>query len=295
MLKKLQNEPEKLTSDQIEEICKKYGAKVYPKIRVADVFEITGSGISNELYSYALKAHFDTIVYDMHSNPIFAVEFDGNRHISDPVQIERDLKKNKLCERFGLPLLRITSDFLHERYRGINLLSWFIEVWFMSQCFYQAKEEGNFSYDEPFMPMSLYGISGSDREFPLWLSKSAREKIATLRERGLIENSMPATVVWVDQNRNYHCLAWVVIENNTVAFSKNKMRGQQFPAPIHDLIEDITVIDLTEKLINILKGKNTGQTINQLNEEIIKHRTKYRLVLGGGESHEKIENWFHTP
>lgn len=291
MLKKLQNKYEKLTNDYVDEVCKRYGALTYAKVRLADVFKIEGSGISNELYSYALKAHFDTIVYDSDLLPLFAVEFDGSTHIFDQKQIDNDLKKNTLCEELGLPLLRISSDHLNKEHRGTNLLSWFIEVWFASQWFYKAQEEGKFSYEEPFLPMSFQSIPGKDREFPLWLSRSARGKIASLNMKGHLEDFSPTAVVWMGQNNDYHCLAWIVVKDSRVVFTKNTMKGQQFPAPIQDLLEDITVLDLTEKLINVLNNKDIYQTIEQLNQEIINHRSQYQIISGGGTQHKKIENW----
>lgn len=290
-LKKLQNEPERFTNENVDRVCNKYSAKAYPKVRLADVFEINGSGISKELYSYGLMAHFDTIVFDSDLLPFFAVEFDGSTHINDPEQIKRDLKKNDLCEIFDLPLLRITSDFLHKQYRGVNLLSWFIEVWFASKWFDKAQEEGTFGYDEPFMPMSFQSIPEMDRDFPLWLSRSARGKVAKYFEKGLIESFSPTCVVWVDQNAYYHCLAWVVINDSNVVYVSNKMRGQQFPAPIHDLLEDVTIVDLSEKLLNTLEGIVIPQTIKSLNQEILKYKSGYRIVSGGGFVDERIQSW----
>ena len=37
-------------------------SNVFPKIRIADVLNITNSGIRKELFSYALKAHFDFLI-----------------------------------------------------------------------------------------------------------------------------------------------------------------------------------------------------------------------------------------
>lgn len=42
---------------------------------MADVLQIEGSGVSNEEYGYALKAHFDFVVADLDSTAEFLVEF----------------------------------------------------------------------------------------------------------------------------------------------------------------------------------------------------------------------------
>lgn len=291
MLRKLQNTYEMVTHDLVHKVSDKYGAKAYPKVRVADVFVIEGSGISKELYSYSLMAHFDTIVCDEDSLPLFAIEFDGSRHEFDREQIERDMKKNALCETFKLPLLRITSDFLFKQYRGMNLLSWFIEVWFAAQWFYKAQEEGELAYDEPFMPMSFINIPGLENDYPLWLSRNARGKFAALCMKGVVKSYTPTTTVWTDQNNDYHCLSWVIIDEQRAVYVINKMRGQQFPVPISDLLEDVTVVELKEKLVNILDGIEDHQEISSLNEEIVKYKSHYRLVSGGGQLHEKIESF----
>ncbi|PEA18096.1 hypothetical protein CN930_12880 [Bacillus cereus] len=291
MLKKLQNKYEKLTHDYVKEVCDKYDADVYPKVRLADVFEISGSGISKDLYRYALMSHFDTIIFNSEQDPLFAVEFDGSTHIYSPEQIERDQKKNELCNRFELPLLRITSDFLHKQYRGVNLLSWFIEVWFASEWFHERQKKGKFAPDEPFMPMSFKTIPGKDEIFPLWLSRDVRGEVANLKAKGHVESFCPTTLVCIDQFGDFHCLAWVVIENMKVVFTMNKLSGQQFPAPMHELLEDITVVELVEKLENVLTNKETFQTISQLNFVIKQYKEHYQRFSGGGERHELIGEW----
>ncbi|MFK4388358.1 hypothetical protein ABH916_000286 [Peribacillus frigoritolerans] len=78
--------------------------------------------------------------------------------------------------------------------------------------------------EEPFLIISFQNIPGTDREFPLWLSRNARGKIASLNMKGHIEVFSPTTVVWVDQNNNYHCLAWVVIKDSRVHPRPNGIR-----------------------------------------------------------------------
>lgn len=72
----LVNKYEKITNDILNEKCERYNISVHPKVRVADVFKIDNSGITNDLYSYALQSHFDFIIYNELYDPLFAVEFD---------------------------------------------------------------------------------------------------------------------------------------------------------------------------------------------------------------------------
>lgn len=80
------------------------------------------SGLSDEEYSYSLRAHFDFVIADQRSLPLFAVEFDGPRHENDPKTIYRDELKRSLCDKLGLPLLRVDADYLRRRVGRFSLL-----------------------------------------------------------------------------------------------------------------------------------------------------------------------------
>ncbi len=107
-VKKLLNTAEDRT---FRELRKATSMAVCPKVRVADVLPIEGSGIESAVFKYAFQAHFDFVVTDATHTPVFAVEFDGPRHRDDEDQISRDLKKNSLCARFAFPLLRINDNY----------------------------------------------------------------------------------------------------------------------------------------------------------------------------------------
>jgi hypothetical protein len=166
-LKKILNSYEALTDERLQEVCTRNDARVFSKVRLADVFSIERSGISNEEYRFALQAHFDFLVTDTKSQPLFAVEYDGNLHATAEQQA-RDRVKDLLCERFGLPILRINSDYLWRHYRGMDLLTWFIEVWFAWQWYQEAQAAGEVPWDEVFSPWAIVSIPGNDRQFPLW-------------------------------------------------------------------------------------------------------------------------------
>lgn len=114
-LKRIVNRQEEQTLRQIQEISRKYDYNVYIKIRLADVLPIEGSGIESDYYSFSLKSHFDFLVCDMRQDPLFAIEFDGPTH-QEHRQTLRDQKKDTLCERFNLPLLRIKNNHLLKKY-----------------------------------------------------------------------------------------------------------------------------------------------------------------------------------
>ena len=82
------------------------------KIRIADILNINRQQISNQEYYYSLSAHFDFVVFDKINNtrPVLAIELDGKYHRADKKTIMNDSMKNRLCELFGFPLERISTD-----------------------------------------------------------------------------------------------------------------------------------------------------------------------------------------
>src|SRR6476661_9207133 len=89
-LKKLMNSYEAVTDTLLNKVATEYRARVFAKIRIADVVPITSSGLPNDQYRYALMAHFDFVVTDKTTEPLFAVEFDGPLHEQDAKVIAND-------------------------------------------------------------------------------------------------------------------------------------------------------------------------------------------------------------
>ncbi|MFX4303677.1 DUF2726 domain-containing protein [Alicyclobacillus tolerans] len=270
MFKKIMNLSEAITYNQAQEICERNGAVAYPKVRLADILPIENSGISDELFKFALASHFDVIVTNREGYPLFAVEFDGVQHVQSPKQIERDKKKDALCERFDMPLLRINTEYLNDYYRQMNLLSWCIETWFALQWFSEAQENGQIPYNEPFMPpMSFNHIPGYNKNFPLWLSKDALGRIAKLYEQNVIVDMSPSTIVWSDKSNNeYHSLAWVLIDENRAVLTTANIKGQNFPISMVDVVEDIALIQLNNKLVQTLDNEVSAVSPEAIDQAI---------------------------
>lgn len=128
-----------------------HGAQVYTKVRVADVLPISRSGLSNECFSYALRAHFDFVVASPDEIAQFAVEFDGPTHFTDPQTIRRDQLKQEICEHFDLPVLRIDDGFMR-RIPQRSLLSWLAAIWFDYQNIETGKSAGEVDQTYKFDP-----------------------------------------------------------------------------------------------------------------------------------------------
>jgi hypothetical protein len=56
MFKKILNLHEEVTDQRLVSVCAGYGARVCPKVRIADVLLIEQSGVSDMEYSYALSS-----------------------------------------------------------------------------------------------------------------------------------------------------------------------------------------------------------------------------------------------
>ena len=123
------NCPERITYQRLSEVCARRAAQVNVKVRLADVLPIEGSGLSQDLYQFALQAHYDFVITDLAQHPLFAVEFDGPSH-GHPAQVARDDKKDELSHRFRLPLSRFVAEDLHRSESRLDRLTEVIEQWF---------------------------------------------------------------------------------------------------------------------------------------------------------------------
>lgn len=62
---------------------------------------------------YLFKAHFDFVVVNEKTEPVAVFELDGAHHVFDKTQIERDKKKDSICKKVGLSLIRIPHHTLN--------------------------------------------------------------------------------------------------------------------------------------------------------------------------------------
>lgn len=137
--KSLLNQSERKTLLVLSKTASEHSAEVFTKVRIADALELAGSKLSNDLFTYALKAHFDFVVgRGAEAKTLFAVEFDGPVHTSDASTINNDKKKEKLCLDLGLPLLRIDGGALRKIGQR-PILGWLVHMWFMNELWDQTE------------------------------------------------------------------------------------------------------------------------------------------------------------
>lgn len=285
-LKKILNKPENLTHSILQKVCERNDALVFAKVRLADVFAIEGSGISSTQYRFALQSHFDFIVTGKNHIALFAVEFDGVLHTGEE-QKARDIIKDSLCDKFGLPILRINSKYIDKSYRGVDLLTWFIEVWFLQDAFYKAQENGEIPYDEPFTPQFFISISGYDKQFPLWLSAPIGAKIQKLCLEEKVKDFGYSTYVNRDERGNYKAISYIRVTETEGIMDEIGMRGQKFPVSEAELLMEIAPYFINERLEAVMSGQQKTISLDSIRKAINtfkeKNKTPYMGIMLGGE------------
>jgi hypothetical protein len=175
-LKRIFNRGERAVYSAIQAIAEHHQADVFPKVRVADVLPIENSGISDRHYSYALRAHFDFVVVDAAGIPKLAVEFDGSGH-----DTANDTLKNALCDKFELPLVRVTAAHLEAHNFEQNALQFLVYQAFGVEWFLQNVHDPYETYDPSF----FVNAPGLTKDWPFWFSVRWRMRLARLLQQEL--------------------------------------------------------------------------------------------------------------
>jgi hypothetical protein len=270
-VKALLNRSEEITHAALSKVCERNSAKVFSKIRIADVLTIEGSGLSREEYSYCLRAHFDFVVSDFKNIPLFAVEFDGPSH-KKPTQAAHDGIKNRICELLHFPILRVNSRHLAKKYRNLDLLTWFVEVWFFEDAVNQAQSDGTLPQDDYFDPFMVINLPGHKNTFPLWLGAGPRLKIQNIQKLGQCRDFAPSEWMGRDSDGNFRGLMWLRISESTGVMVLSAMRAQQFPVIETELLSEIMVFELLDKLQQVLNGKEKPALLVTIAEALAKLR-----------------------
>lgn len=277
-LKAVLNHHEAATELRLQEVCERNGGRVFAKVRLADVFPIEGSGIPDEEFEFALKSHFDFLIADDKYEPLFALEFDGPSHQS-ATQVFRDQMKDGLCDKFGLPILRINSNYLRAKYRNMDLLSWFVEVWFASHWFECAQETGQVPHDEPFMPMAFASIPGREGRFPLWLSGPIRNKIQKYFFDGRVLDMVPSAYIGRNREGTYRALAFLRVNETGGVVAETAMRFQRFPVSQAEALHDVVLFDLFERLQAVLDDREAASAMVDIAARLAEIRASYEPLF----------------
>lgn len=85
---------------------------------------------SNQVNDLFYTGRFDYIVYERDGKewlPIFAIELDGNEHATDLRVIERDKKKQQICDEHNFQLIRVPNNYARRYNYAKEILSSFFE------------------------------------------------------------------------------------------------------------------------------------------------------------------------
>ena len=90
---------------------------VRKEVAISQVFEDNPDNL--DLF---YTGRFDFVIYERNGNgefPILAIELDGKEHCSEEVVRNRDIKKDAICKRHNLQLIRVENSYAR-RYNYIK-------------------------------------------------------------------------------------------------------------------------------------------------------------------------------
>ena len=278
MTKLLLDKYEALTDARLNELSKSWGVRVFAKVRLADVLPVERSGIDSNLYRFALQSHFDFVVADENHRPKLAIEFDGQSHFTEK-QLARDRKKERLCEVFDMPWLRINSRYLERIYRGMDLLGWFVHWHFGYEMLLEAQQAGEIPWDDPIDPLFLHSIEGERRSFPLWISHVNQAKLYRLLSEGRIFDPGISTAVVSDSDGNTYAFGSIRISSSEGVAAKTAMRSQGMRADAASVLEQIVCHEVYCELMDVLAARKHPiecDTIHAMRESLTSGRSMLR-------------------
>lgn len=265
--KVLVNKYEEETDAALKEAAARSNALVFSKVGIKDILDIDKGRalLTKEEYNYAFKAHFDFVVTRADTSPVFAVEYDGSMHYDDPATIERDKKKNAICQKLGMPLLRIDSQYLR-RIGNFSLIGWLTELWFIYEGWVEAQEKGLVPYDEPFLYFLVLGYD------PFAASRIFIQRVS---EEKRVLDPAPKVATAISNQGYTRAIACVrVTEEITVLGHARCLFFMTCSIPsvgAHSLAEELAIVDAAEKLKRYWRGDY--QPVN--NEEMQGWRDRF--------------------
>jgi hypothetical protein len=256
------NEYEEWTAELLTKQAQEDNARVFSKVALKDVLPFETMDLPVELRRFCWTSHFDFVVTDAKTTPLFVVEFDGPSHRGE-VQTVRDRKKDELCRRFNLPILRINSRYLAPSYRGRDLLSWFVECFFIQRDFIEAENNGWILPEDGFDPMSVASI-GERTNWPLDLAHEVRETFRELESKGKIVDSQPSYAIGKEASGAFRAFGFVALSNDVGVFAKTGMRAQQFEISESEALEILINFEIFEALNKILVGHSDPERLSAI-------------------------------
>jgi len=254
--KLLVNTGEEKTNRYLTIASAKNGASVYPKVGLKDALNINRTGLSSKEYKYALMAHFDFVVALPGEKVSFAIEFDETHHINNEWQAQKDFLKNRICEKLGIPLLRVGE----QSFRSIDnntLLLWLCDSYFNKTI---SPFENSYLKIREYINMGLCH-EGKD---------------------------VPECMTYICTQVYTHTFSWVIMHDGQMLVTHARFRwfgifGDVFS---YNLSEGLAVYSLTQKIQKYLNGKYTPTR-----EDSVDFITEYVAALYHREN-KQLKNLF---
>jgi Protein of unknown function (DUF2726) len=245
---------EELAHGEIAAVAKRYDLSVFVKVRVEDALKASDHGVTGELLTYALKAHFDFVVCRNKYDTAYAIEFDGASH-SHPDAIVRDQKKDRICEIAEFPILRTDSRYLSKAYGHLTLLAWLMEVYELQLAFDEAQAAGQISWEEDFDPFWLMSLEPGEPRFPYSFGARPRHRLQRLAKAGRILDPTASSFVGRAPDGLIRGVQFIRVTEDTAVSVRASMRPQRFPAPLPDLLDEILAVELAAQVDQYLAGQ----------------------------------------
>ncbi len=278
MLKRLLNLPESVTDLRLREVCEDFDAKVFAKVRVADVLPIENSGIDDEHYRYSLRAHFDFVVTDDSDQPLFAVEFDGASHTAPDAQ-RRDGLKNDLCVRFELPLLRVNRKYLDREFSNWDLLRWFCTVFFVKRTWDKDVEAGRIPPDDSIFDPMFVSVKTKHGFRSLELEGHARAALGRFFRAGRIPSHKPNFITAEAPGGVLRAIAWISTSELDGALAETAMQCQFLDSWVQFAVRGIVLSELRNRVSAILAGSASPVPLVAIEQQVKEFEGKYKLIM----------------
>jgi hypothetical protein len=280
--KLLVNDYEKLADELLVKAVAPYGARVCPKVGLKDIVYISNSGISDEEFSYALKAHIDFCVVSRDNYIEFGLEIDERQHIEDTKTIAKDRLKNSLCAKLGFPLIRISEKSL-ARVDKLELLAWLASYYFAFSNLSKSKID----LRNPMIQKEFFLLN--KEPFVYSPFADSYEFIRDIDKKGLFDkranNEIP---LCIHHNSLTYFISYagvvlqsphIAIENKPFLYSKMAFRAFNNFAGIYPFVisEGLAVVELDRKLREYLKGDYIppkDETLDAIGKDIHKEYLK---------------------
>jgi hypothetical protein len=265
---------------QLREFAESNGWVVCPHVKLSDVINERPEGVDAATWSYATRAHFDFVVVDRDTRPVFAVEIDGLSH-ADPGVQRLDRMKDRLVEASDFELLRIGVQHLDAGPRGRRLIEYLIDA----RQFMEAAWTSGYAESDPYFDpdyRSIIDRDGNGRlSFVNHLSEPGRRRAFALFKEGVIPRCVIETVHFAWRSGWSEAWAWLGVGEGLWLFEKAQVRDfGRFLCGIapFELAEDLAAGGVGDALERFLAGEPAAVRPTQMQRDLDAVLTQRHLI-----------------